>query len=81
MNNQLHQDFWFCSKSNMVAINSASAIPVSYRNMAAFSDGYLSADIMQLLTASFFFVSCLSLKPEPLVTQALMTSNSLINSK
>ncbi|MBW4470990.1 MAG: hypothetical protein KME45_11390 [Stenomitos rutilans HA7619-LM2] len=34
------------------------------RSLASFSDGYLSAiDIVQLLTASFFFVSWLLLKP------------------
>lgn len=34
------------------------------RSIASFSDGYLSAtDIMQLFTASFFFVSWLYLKP------------------
>jgi urea transporter len=34
------------------------------RSIAAFSDGYLSTlDLTQLLTASFFFVSWLFLKP------------------
>ncbi|MBW4577428.1 MAG: hypothetical protein KME08_19515 [Aphanothece sp. CMT-3BRIN-NPC111] len=37
---------------------------ITDRSIASFSDGYLSAiDIMQLLTASFFFVSWLFLKP------------------
>lgn len=37
---------------------------ISDRTIATLSDGYLSAiDLMQLLTASFFFASWLFLKP------------------
>ncbi len=37
---------------------------ITDRSIASFSDGYLSAtDIIQLFTASFFFVSWLYLKP------------------
>ena len=37
---------------------------ITDRSIASFSDGYLSAwDIIQLSTASFFFVSWLFLKP------------------
>lgn len=37
---------------------------ITDRSIATFSDGYLSAlDVVQLLTASFFFVSWLFLKP------------------
>lgn len=37
---------------------------ITDRSIATFSDGYLSAlDITQLLTASFFFISWLFLKP------------------
>ncbi len=37
---------------------------ITDRSIASLSDGYLSAlDIVQLLTASFFFVSWLFLKP------------------
>ncbi|AFZ13384.1 hypothetical protein Cri9333_2518 [Crinalium epipsammum PCC 9333] len=39
---------------------------ISDRGLAAFADGYLSpVEILHLLTASFFFLSWLSLKPEP----------------
>ncbi|HEY9695343.1 MAG TPA: hypothetical protein V6D15_24345 [Oculatellaceae cyanobacterium] len=39
---------------------------ISDRGIAAFADGYLSpVEILNLLTASFFFLSWLSLKPEP----------------
>ena len=37
---------------------------ITDRSIASFSDGYLSAiDLMQLFTASFFFISWLYLKP------------------
>lgn len=37
---------------------------ITDRSIASFSDGYLSAlDLVQLFTASFFFVSWLFLKP------------------
>ncbi len=37
---------------------------ITDRSIASLSDGYLSAlDVVQLLTASFFFVSWLFLKP------------------
>lgn len=38
---------------------------ITDRTIASFADGYLSAlDIVQLFTASFFFVSWLFLKPK-----------------
>lgn len=40
---------------------------ITDRSIASFADGYLSAlDIVQLFTASFFFVSWLFLKPASL---------------
>jgi hypothetical protein len=37
---------------------------ITDRTIASFSDGYLSAiDLLQLFTASFFFISWLYLKP------------------
>lgn len=43
---------------------------ITDRTIASFSDGYLSAvDIVQLSTASFFFVSWLFLKPTAKVQQ------------
>jgi hypothetical protein len=44
---------------------------ITDRSIASFSDGYLSAsDIIQLATASFFFVSWLFLKPSRLENQS-----------
>jgi hypothetical protein len=44
---------------------------ITDRSIASFSDGYLSAlDLVQLSTASFFFVSWLFLKPSRLEKQA-----------
>lgn len=44
---------------------------ITDRSIASFSDGYLSAwDIIQLATASFFFVSWLFLKPTSLSAQS-----------
>ncbi|HEY9596169.1 MAG TPA: hypothetical protein V6D33_00675 [Cyanophyceae cyanobacterium] len=44
---------------------------ITDRSIASFSDGYLSAwDIIQLSTASFFFVSWLFLKPSSIENQA-----------
>ncbi|MBD0344829.1 MAG: hypothetical protein ICV63_08380 [Coleofasciculus sp. Co-bin14] len=43
---------------------------ITDRSIASFSDGYLSAlDLIQLATASFFFVSWLFLKPTKLEAQ------------
>lgn len=43
---------------------------ITDRSIASFSDGYLSAwDIIQLSTASFFFVSWLFLKPSSIENQ------------
>lgn len=43
---------------------------ITDRSIASFSDGYLSAsDIIQLSTASFFFVSWLFLKPSRIENQ------------
>lgn len=45
---------------------------ITDRSIASFSDGYLSAwDIIQLSTASFFFVSWLFLKPAKLVEESV----------
>ncbi|MBD1807555.1 hypothetical protein H6F98_19205 [Microcoleus sp. FACHB-SPT15] len=44
---------------------------ITDRSIASFSDGYLSAsDIIQLSTASFFFVSWLFLKPSRIENQS-----------
>lgn len=44
---------------------------ITDRSIASFSDGYLSAlDIVQLFTASFFFVSWLFLKPSRIEAQS-----------
>ncbi|NEQ22267.1 MAG: hypothetical protein F6K28_24360 [Microcoleus sp. SIO2G3] len=44
---------------------------ITDRSIASLSDGYLSAsDIIQLATASFFFVSWLFLKPSRLENQS-----------
>jgi hypothetical protein len=44
---------------------------ITDRSIASLSDGYLSAlDIIQLATASFFFVSWLFLKPTRLENQS-----------
>lgn len=49
---------------------------ITDRSIASFSDGYLSAwDIIQLATASFFFVSWLFLKPTSLATQSDLQDN------
>lgn len=43
---------------------------ITDRSIASFADGYLSAvDLVQLFTASFFFVSWLFLKPTKLNKQ------------
>jgi hypothetical protein len=45
---------------------------ITDRTIASFSDGYLSAiDIIQLFTASFFFISWLLLKPTRVDREAL----------
>jgi hypothetical protein len=44
---------------------------ITDRSIASFSDGYLSAlDLIQLSTASFFFVSWLFLKPTKIEEQS-----------
>jgi len=44
---------------------------ITDRSIASLSDGYLSAlDIVQLFTASFFFVSWLFLKPSRIEAQS-----------
>lgn len=44
---------------------------ISDRTLAALTDGYLSAtDIIQLLTAAFFFAGWLCLKPTDVQTRA-----------
>lgn len=53
----LKRGIWFLGISSWL-------FGITDRSIASFSDGYLSAlDITQLLTASFFFVSWLLLKP------------------
>ncbi|PSB35193.1 hypothetical protein [Stenomitos frigidus] len=62
----LRQGIWLLGISSWV-------FGITDRSIASFSDGYLSAiDIMQLFTASFFFVSWLFLKP----TRQLTVSES-----
>jgi hypothetical protein len=49
---------------------------ITDRSIASFSDGYLSAsDVTQLLTASFFFVSWLFLKPGKAIVSNEPTEN------
>lgn len=53
----LKQGIWFIGISSWL-------FGISDRTIASLADGYLSAiDIIQLFTASFFFVSWLFLKP------------------
>ncbi|WNZ22783.1 hypothetical protein HJG54_07895 [Leptolyngbya sp. NK1-12] len=48
------------------------------RSFASFADGYLSAlDIVQLFTASFFFVSWLFLKPTSLRVLAARSTKEI----
>lgn len=48
---------------------------ITDRSIASLSDGYVSAwDLIQLATASFFFVSWLFLKPAKLATPSDKTS-------
>ncbi len=55
--NTLRNGIWVLGLSSWV-------FGITDRTIATFSDGYLSAiDIVQLSTASFFFVSWLFLKP------------------
>lgn len=45
---------------------------ITDRTIASFADGYLSAlEIVQLFTASFFFVSWLFLKPAKVIEEVL----------
>ncbi len=87
MNNQLSSEilvFLAQLKNGIWLLGIASWLfGIIDRSIASFSDGYLSAiDIMQLFTASFFFVGWLYLKPEKaFATQALMTSTNLSDSK
>jgi hypothetical protein len=56
---KLRQAIWLLGVSSWL-------FGITDRSIASFSDGYLSAlDIIQLFTASFFFVSWLFLKPSP----------------
>lgn len=55
--NNLKQGIWLLGVSSWL-------FGITDRSIASFADGYLSAlDIIQLFTASFFFVSWLFLKP------------------
>ena len=54
---ELKRGIWFLGVSSWL-------FGITDRSIASFSDGYLSAlDIVQLFTASFFFVGWLFLKP------------------
>lgn len=54
---KLRNAIWFLGVSSWL-------FGITDRSIASFSDGYLSAlDLVQLFTASFFFVSWLFLKP------------------
>lgn len=54
----LKQGIWILGTSSWL-------FGISDRSIASLADGYLSAiDLIQLSTASFFFVSWLFLKPE-----------------
>ncbi|MCL6432745.1 MAG: hypothetical protein K6T90_00790 [Leptolyngbyaceae cyanobacterium HOT.MB2.61] len=54
---ELKRGIWFLGISSWL-------FGITDRSIASFSDGYLSAlDVIQLLTALFFFVAWLSLKP------------------
>lgn len=60
---KLKNAFWLLGVSSWL-------FGITDRSIASFSDGYLSAlDIVQLATASFFFVSWLFLKPTKLENQ------------
>ncbi|MCA1994202.1 MAG: hypothetical protein LDL41_19470 [Coleofasciculus sp. S288] len=60
---KLKNAFWLLGVSSWL-------FGITDRSIASFSDGYLSAlDIVQLATASFFFVSWLFLKPTKLEDQ------------
>jgi len=65
MNNNHVTEFVDRLKSGIWVLGISSWLfGITDRSIASFSDGYLSAiDIMQLFTASFFFVSWLFLKP------------------
>lgn len=70
MNNQSQSEFFvFVAKlKNGIWILGVASwlFGITDRSIASFSDSYLSAiEIMQLFTASFFFVCWLYLKPEP----------------
>lgn len=62
---QLGAPFWGNLKQGIWLFGVSSWLfGIIDRSIASFSDGYLSAlDLTQLLTASFFFVSWLFLKP------------------
>lgn len=50
---------------------------ITDRSFASLADGYLSAlDLMQLFTASLFFLSWLYLKPEPIFSTTIEPANS-----
>jgi hypothetical protein len=58
--NTLRNGIWFVGISSWI-------FGIADRSIASFADGYLSAwDIIQLATASFFFVGWLFLKPTSL---------------
>ena len=67
MNRQQNiEDFSLTLKKAIWLLGTSSWLfGISDRTIASFADGYISAiDIIQLCTASFFFVSWLFLKPE-----------------
>jgi hypothetical protein len=54
---ELKRGIWFLGVSSWL-------FGITDRSIASFADGYLSAlDIIQLFTASFFFIGWLFLKP------------------
>jgi hypothetical protein len=65
----LEQSVFFGKLRNAIWLLGISSwlFGITDRSIASFADGYLSAwDLIQLFTASFFFVSWLFLKPAEL---------------
>ncbi|QZZ18695.1 hypothetical protein J5X98_14555 [Leptothermofonsia sichuanensis E412] len=61
---EFHPVLWEMKRGIWLLGVSSWLFGITDRSIASFSDGYLSAlDLVQLLTASFFFVGWLFLKP------------------
>jgi hypothetical protein len=61
---EFHPVLWELKRGIWLLGVSSWLFGITDRSIASFSDGYLSAlDLVQLLTASFFFVGWLFLKP------------------